>query len=286
MYDLKALQNKEIEILQAVHDACDKLGIRYFIMYGTLLGAVRHKGFIPWDDDIDICMTREDYDVFVEKGQQYLPENLKIQHYSTEVECPNIYAKVRDCNTTFLHREHIDLDINHGIFIDVFPMDRIKSSKWGMSCEYYKRQLYMLMNSCCDKAYIDSIIRRTSKVIGYVIHYGINKLFVRPTRAEFTRREDERRRILDKRGDNCVFITYNPLNKTTVPYDVFEKRALYEINGKWFYGPEDYNTILKTVYGNYMQLPPESKRITHKPLFVDFEHGYTKNEINSLDLTQ
>lgn len=83
-YDLKALQAKEIEILQAVHDACEKLGIEYTIGHGTLIGAVRHKGFIPWDDDIDICMTRDNYDVFIREGQKYLPPNLRIQHVLLE----------------------------------------------------------------------------------------------------------------------------------------------------------------------------------------------------------
>ena len=76
MSELQELQNKEAEILQAIHDACEKLGLRYTLIFGSLLGAVRHKGFIPWDDDVDIYMPREDYDIFMEKGQQPLaPED-------------------------------------------------------------------------------------------------------------------------------------------------------------------------------------------------------------------
>ena len=282
MYDLKALQSKEIEILQAVHEACEELGIKYVIMFGTLLGAVRHKGFIPWDDDIDICMTREDYELFLAKGQQYLPANLRIQHYSTEPECPNIYAKVRDSSTTFLHQEHIDLDINQGIFIDVFPMERIKSNKLAVEAEYYKRQAFSVINLCYDKAYIDSIIRKSSKIIGYIMHYVVDKLLVRPTRASFLYREDNRRKKNHAKGDDCMFITVTPLKRTTAPYSLLEQRALYEIDGKQFYGPKDYDRILKLLYGDYMKLPPEDKRITHKPLLVDLERGYSHDEIKMM----
>ena len=126
MDDLRALQLKELELFQAVHDACEKLGIEYMMHFGTLLGAVRHKGYIPWDDDIDIVMTWENFDRFVELAPSVLSENLKIQHWKYEKECPNVFIKVRDANTCFLQAEHVDLDICHGIFLDIFPITRIK----------------------------------------------------------------------------------------------------------------------------------------------------------------
>lgn len=286
MYDLKALQLKEIEMLQSIHEVCEKMGIKYVIMFGTLLGAVRHQGFIPWDDDIDICMTREDYDLFIEKAQEYLPDNLLIQHYSTEADCPNIYAKVRDNTTTFLHREHIDLDINHGVFIDIFPMERIQSSNQAILIEFYKRQLFTLLNNCYDKAYIDSIIRIPSKCIGYFVHYVLDKIVVRPSRAAFLRREDLRRKKLHQKGDDCMFNTVTPLKRTTAPYSLFTERALYNLEGKQFYGPKDYHAVLSGLYGDYMQLPPEEKRVTHKPLFVDLTRGLTKKEIKELGIVE
>ena len=166
MYDLKSLQSKELEMLEAIHSACEALGVRYVIMHGTLLGAVRHKGFIPWDDDIDICMPREDYDLFVKQGAEYLPSNLIIQHSLNEAECPNLFAKVRDAKTTFLHEEHVDLNINQGVFVDVFPIDRIKKGSAAVNFEYYRRRFFNVVNECYDKAYIKSIKRPLSRIIG------------------------------------------------------------------------------------------------------------------------
>lgn len=275
MYDLRALQDKEIEILQAVHDVCEKLGIGYVIMYGTLLGAVRHGGFIPWDDDIDICMVRDDYDVFIEKGQALLPENLKIQHVKYEEACPNIFAKVRDANTTFLHAEHVDLDINQGVFIDIFPIDRIQPGKLRIAAEYKKRFLFNVINECYDMAYVKTIKRPLSKAIGYFIHYVVDRGLMRGVkRSTFILREEERRRKVHRRGGEsaCISIFGDKVGK----FAQFTERRLYPFDGHEFYGPKEYDAILTAVYGDYMTIPPKEEQITHKPLLVDLDHGYAE----------
>ena len=278
MYDLHALQTKEIEILQAVHDACEKMGIGYVIMHGTLLGAVRHKGFIPWDDDIDICMIREDYDKFIQEGHNYLPDHLKIQHAFWEKECPNIYAKVRDSQTTFLHSEHVDLDINQGVFIDIFPVDRIKSSALYVTWEYYRKRLFNVINECYDIAYVKTIKRPVSKAIGYFIHYAVTRGIMRGMdRSRLILREEDRRRKLHSRGDDCTFFSVD--KNITGKYSRFTDRVLYDFEGRKFFGPKAYDVILSKIYGDYMTIPPKEQQITHKPLFVDLERGYSKTEI-------
>ena len=280
-YNLLELQKKEIDILQAVHNACEKMNIHYIIMHGTLIGAVRHHGFIPWDDDIDICMTQEDYDVFIREGQKYLPEHLRIQHYSTEEECPNLFAKVRDVNTTFLHKEHVDLNINQGIFIDVFPVGRIKSGTLSVSIEHYRRKMFNIINECFDEAYIAGIQRRSSQIIGKIIHSIIVRGCMRHIRRkDFLEREEDRRRKLHIRGNDCTFVSI--YKRIIGPYSMFTKRKLYEFDGHQFYGPEDYDTLLRLLYGNYMQIPPKEQQVTHKPLFVDLEHGYSAKEALSV----
>ena len=278
MYDLKALQKKEIDILQSVHDACEKLGIEYVIMHGTLIGAVRHHGFIPWDDDIDICMTQDNYDKFVQQGNDVLPEHLRIQHVTTESECPNLFAKVRDNSTTFLHREHVDLNINQGVFIDVFPVGKIKRGYLNVTLEHCKRKLFNIINECYDLAYIDGIKRPISKTIGKFIHYVIIKGFMRNVnRKEYILKEENRRRELHNKGDDLTFISI--YRKIVGPFSLFTRRKLYEYDGHKFYGPEDYDSLLSLLYGDYMQIPPKEKQITHKPLFVDLERGYSAKEV-------
>ena len=281
MYDLKALQLKEIEILQAVHDACEEMNIEYTIGHGTLIGAIRHKGFIPWDDDIDISMTRDSYDKFIQNGQKYLPDNLHIQHAMIEKECPNIFAKVRDCNTTFLQEEHVDLGINQGVFIDIFPVDRIRSGRFNVAVEHFRRQLFFNINECYDMSFVKTIKRPMSKVAGYILHYLIVRGLLRGVKRErFILNEENRRRKLHQRGDDCTFVSI--FKKIIGPYSLYTDRVLYEFNGYKFYGPKNYDYILKKLYGDYMAIPPKEKQITHKPLFVDLEKGYSKEEIRKI----
>ena len=281
MYDLNTLQKKEIDILQAVHDACEKLGVEYVIMHGTLIGAVRHHGFIPWDDDIDICMTQDNYDRFIQEGNNVLPDNLRIQHISTEEECPNLFAKVRDKNTTFLHHEHIDLNINQGVFIDVFPVGKIKKGTLNITIEHYKRKFFNIINECYDLAYIAEIKRPVSKVIGKFIHYVIVKGFMkRVNRKDFILREEDRRRKLHYSGDDLTYISI--YKKIVGPFSLFTRRKLYEYDGHKFYGPEDYDSLLSLLYGDYMTIPPKEKQIVHKPLFVDLSRGYNFSEIQKI----
>lgn len=278
MYDLKKLQEKELEILIEVHKVCEKLGIEYMIMYGTLLGAVRHKGFIPWDDDIDICMTRENYDRFLKEGVRYLPENLKAQHVLYEKNAPNIFIKIRDVNTVFLQEEHVGLDINHGIFIDIFPLERIKKGRISSKIEYYRRVVFNVINSCFDWPYVKRIKKPISVVIGYFIHFVIDKsICLLSSRSDFISKEDARRKKLDLRGDDyCIMGTFN---KAFCKHSLFRERVLYDFEGYKFYGPKNYDKVLTYLFGDYMQLPPKEKRVTHKPLFVDIEHGYAGDEI-------
>ena len=275
MYDLRALQLKEVEILQAVHDVCEKLGIEYMIHYGTLIGAVRHKGFIPWDDDIDIVMTWENYDRFIEEAPKLLPENLMLQHYKYEHDCPNVFAKVRDKNTCFLQPEHVDLDICQGVFIDIFPVTRIKEDEKSKKQEMKREDRFSIINKCLDKAFIGTIVRKKSILIAKLLHfhYAQGPFRIRD-RAKFLAKEETRLRTLSQNGYSHTYIF-----GAYCPYNVFTERALYDFEGHKFYGPKDFDTALRTYYGDYMIIPPKEKQVTHKPLFVDLERGYTFAEI-------
>ena len=117
------LKAKELEIFKVIIDICDRLNLRYYVIGGTLIGAIRHKGFIPWDDDIDIGMMRKDYDIFLREAPKYLPEQYFLQTVWSDPEYLNCFAKVRDSNTTFVEIPVAKRKINHGVFVDVFPLD-------------------------------------------------------------------------------------------------------------------------------------------------------------------
>lgn len=131
------LKKCQLEMLKAFAAVCEKLGISYFLDGGTLLGAVRHKGFIPWDDDIDVGMLRADYERFFAEGQALLPEHYFIQNISTDPQYTANFAKMRDSRTTYIETTLGRKRINHGVFIDIFVLDYYPENafrRWWMEC--------------------------------------------------------------------------------------------------------------------------------------------------------
>ena len=123
--ELKKLQNIEFEILLEFDRICKKHNIMYQLFAGTLLGAIRHRGFIPWDDDIDVCLLRKDYNVFIDVCRTELDSKYFLQTYETDKHSIWQFAKIRKNNTLFLEDAVSECDIHHGIFIDIFPFDNV-----------------------------------------------------------------------------------------------------------------------------------------------------------------
>lgn len=143
---MNELQRTQLELLRQFIRVCEALGLNYYLVCGSALGAVKYGGFIPWDDDIDVALYREDYEVFQEKAQELLPEHVFLQNYRTDSAFPAIFSKLRDSNTTFIERSASRLPIHHGIYIDVFPLDgypegKVTSAVFEIRKEVYRRLL-------------------------------------------------------------------------------------------------------------------------------------------------
>ena len=126
---MNELQKVEYSLLRNFISVCDRLGLAYYLVCGTALGAVKYGGFIPWDDDVDVALTRADYNIFCEKAQQLLPDYIFLQNYKTDSAFPSLYTKLRDSRTTFIEESAKSLPINHGVYIDVFPLDGYPENK-------------------------------------------------------------------------------------------------------------------------------------------------------------
>ena len=121
LYDIRILQRKIISNLEAIDAVCREHGLRYYLWAGTMLGAVRHKGFIPWDDDMDICMPRPDYEQIISHWREWLPQPYEVIAPETDPTYPYPFAKIEDASTTVLERP--DFKFLEGVYIDVFPID-------------------------------------------------------------------------------------------------------------------------------------------------------------------
>lgn len=137
---MNELQQAEFALLKAFDQVCAKLGLKYFLVCGSALGAAKYRGFIPWDDDIDVALYREDYEIFCAHAAALLPEHLFVQNYRTDPAFPAIYSKLRDSNTTYIEKSARHLPIHHGIFIDVFPLDGYPDGRLARRrLEFFKR---------------------------------------------------------------------------------------------------------------------------------------------------
>ena len=142
--DVAKIQHIEFGILQRFVEVCRKLNLRYFLHGGTALGAVMYQGFIPWDDDIDVSMPRDDYERFLREGQNYLPDNLRIQSCYNDKEYTLCFAKIRDTSTMLIeHALQNRHEMMNGVYIDIFPIDFVKNRKRNLYVRLLRRRIDM-----------------------------------------------------------------------------------------------------------------------------------------------
>ncbi len=257
----------EQDILDTIHEICQKHRIRYSLFYGTLIGAVRHKGFIPWDDDIDIVMPRKDYNRFMKIWENESPQGYILQNYNTDTDYTNNFAKVRKDNTTFIQsEEEKDKKYHKGIFIDIFPADRLAPTKIGQKIQYIASAVNLLYSKGHPSG--------TKGVIGVV--EKILLLMPAPFRP-FVRGVSENimahwnNKVKTQYFCGCVIASC----KKYYSADMFDRLKKIEFNGKYYYSVVDTDAVLRVEYDDYMQLPPEEERVwKHHPIVIDFEHNY------------
>ena len=255
--DIREIQQIELGIMEYIHETCQKIGVKYFLAYGSLIGAVRHKGFIPWDDDMDICMLREDY----EKLQDYLianpDERYEVMSYKNNLNYVYPFMKVQD-NHTYLLEEDVRIDSNMGIYVDIFPVDGYENDtnfKNKMTKLIKKRQLscYTFKGITNTKSVLNSLIRYISVIIFYFTN--TNKYVAQIEELAKSRKVSD--------YEEVDYLIYKDMNKPVWRREWLEQVTTGTFEGKKFMIPKNYHEILTSDYGDYMQLPPVEQRVSH-----------------------
>ena len=268
MDDKKKLQMLQVSIVEDIDRICTEHNLKYYLIGGTLLGAVRHKGFIPWDDDIDLVMYREDYDALISILQQNFSEKYFVQTFKTDRTYTRYIAKVRLNGTRMVESYLENAQSHQGIYVDIFPLDHtVKNDGLGLKLRgSIVRWLFayksVRFNARVRTSGLKYIIGKVFKFTTYLIpNRFVNWLF------DYVCTMDNKK--------NCKYTTnfasHFKWKKQMYENEVFGEGCKLEFEGHMFNAPNDYLKILERLYGkNYMQRPPESKRETHNIIELDF----------------
>lgn len=261
---LKEIQQETLKNLIFLDSICKKLSIKYFLAYGTLLGAIRHDGFIPWDDDIDVMFLRKDLDFLISYYNTHKNEfgSYKI---CTRTNTKNYTASIpRFVNTDFLYESNYSYEKKYelGTFIDLYPLDNATNSetkchKVGKKVRFLNKLYIISKNPNNGKKGLIKLFRFFTALFLNLI-WGKNFDFDNHIACYLKKKTSD--------SDELVSILYD---RTKNPYcDAFSKSFFTKPIEHKFENfsapiPEHFDSILKTLYGNYMQLPPEEERIPH-----------------------
>lgn len=263
--DIKSIQKIEVEILLEFDRICQKYDLKYQLYAGTLIGAVRHKGFIPWDDDIDVCMLRADYNKFLSLVDHELKDDYFFQSYQTDLAYLNKFAKIRKNKTLFVERSVKDLAMHRGIYIDIFALDNIDyDSLKGKYQLFLLRAIDSFLKYRLRNRYQSlrpGFKRSKAKLKYYLIQ------LIPISRLTMERRILKIMTRFNHKKTKYVADLANPskgvLEKFMVRRQVVDDSIDCDFEGYRFPIPRAYDEVLTNAYGDYMTLPDEDDRVSH-----------------------
>ncbi len=269
---LSKIHDNMLEIYLEIKRLCNKHGLVHFVVGGTLLGAVVHHGFIPWDDDLDIAMPRKDYDRFIHICQHELNPKYYLHHQSTDPNYWLCFAKVRKNNTIFLDKIRKNVKAHAGIYVDVFPFDYSrKAGSFHQSVKW--RTMTYLNNYIYKKVTKEPLQGRSSGIVAFLFSFfTICQLSNFRDRIMKSFKSNNAHYYVDLAGgrklDNSFFEVNRMLPLQEMPFGSITVTA-----------PQDPNYYLLKLYGSkYTVIPPEDERVTHEPLRISFDVAAEENK--------
>ena len=271
--ELRKLQLLELQMLKDMAAVCDRNNLTYYLCCGTLLGAVRHQGFIPWDDDVDVAMPYEDYKRFLRIGQEQLGDPYFLQSCETDILFHRAYTRIRANHTTMLKPMHKKCKTHQGVWIDIFPFVYFDSMKELAR----KQKIIKFSNFLQIDDFLSANIGEYKRLLGKKGMALVRILFKVPIKT----RQRMHIKILDwlgkkKSGKYCAIIWGNITHAYTNDIVAGEKTKLL-FEDSYFSVFPNYISYLEQGYGDYMTPPPVEERTGHgEGMIVDLEHDYAE----------
>lgn len=278
-YVLRKLQLTELEILKELDRVCRKHNLRYYVVGGTLIGAVRHKGFIPWDDDIDVSMPRKDFDKLCKIAKEEFGTGYFLQSHKTDKNCYFHYAKLRKEGTYFGEDKFEHTALHKGIFMDIFPLDYIPDNK--ILQKFIFRGFSCLTGFICSKEMTSEFLYKNMS-LPFIVSFRLLQcilpkcllLSARSALAKLSNALSKKRLLASLAGFHGYPMEISPEKWWAEGRDL-------EFESFKVMAPKEYHTLLTHMFGDYMQLPAPEDRINHnvEPEKIIFE-GVTAEDYN------
>lgn len=274
--DLQRLHQELYRTLAEIIRVCEVLDIPYFIQGGTAIGALYNKGIVPWDDDIDVGMTRENYERFLREAPAHLSSDYFLECFATENNTPFYFSKVRRNNTLFVEEIWRNMDIHHGIFVDVFPFDRIPDNpllerlhrfavKFWVNC-FIGKAIWIWGH--CGKCEIDAPLPKS-----WISCAAIRAVVSVMSREALYRKMN---RVMGRyNGCNTSRVNIARMPKDQIARADIENPVEMEFGGMMVKAPRNIEVYLRHHYPNLRPVLPEEEQINHAPYKLSFD---TRND--------
>ncbi len=261
---VKKLQQAQKKILLELDRVCKKLNLTYCLAFGSTLGAVRHKGFIPWDDDIDVYMLIDDLEK-LQKNSNLFQDRYFLQSHESDLEYGLMITRLRDSNTTLIEKTEVNRNINHGIFIDIYPL--FNSPREGIGAKK------LLLYSMIYRLMLYGVAPQNRGIFMKLGSLFLLKVVPRKARKRIIKKSYKKMKSMNETG----YLTSLYGDEANIRY---KKSWIFPVKWVQFEDiivPIEANTkrYLSLTYGDYMKLPPLDKReVHHNYEFVDFDKSY------------
>ena len=256
----KELRNIQYNILLELDNLCKQLNIRYSLCGGSLLGAVRHKAFIPWDDDIDIIMPRPDYDALI----AYCRENetsFRLISHENEREYGYLFAKATAKNTVITDENCGSDKLSYGVYVDIFPVDALGDTVEEAHRLFKKTDI--LRNILIAKNWKRFFRSKTRSIVYEPVRLAffiLSRFFSK--KSLISRIEKQYSKPFGS-TEYCACVCGSYRSKEILPTSVYEEYTQLEFEGRSFMALKNYDAYLTAIYGDYMTLPPKEKQVSH-----------------------